>query len=331
MGDNAEYKIMGFRKSEEFEFPGIVNIEVFRGACYCRCIHCPIGSTEPESREERFGLKKIDMGLYKNIISQIARHSHSTVRIHSVGDPLLWEELAEALRFTRECGVKSWVFTCAVTNDKEKLEAICKNTDVVEVSVNSINPEDYEATKGINAFNLVSSNVEWMRHYIDRRKLDTRLLVSKVETSDRQMDEKFVKYWKLSGLVSDAFVRSHHTYNNMIAELPEKGKTKHEPCLVHWARFNISVDGYAVVCFNELFKKEVDPSLVLGDLRSQTIDKVWQGSTLNAIRKAELRGDYSLLDFANSLPCKHCYSCQPLFGNRQTSEYQISQLGEENA
>jgi MoaA/NifB/PqqE/SkfB family radical SAM enzyme len=291
-----------------------------------------VGTTETSRRKERFGNRGMDLALYKKIVAEISQHPHSTVRLHSVGEPLIWKDLIEALRFTRKNNVKSWIFTCTVTENTGLWKAICDNTSVVEISVNSFTTEDYKATKGIDAFQLVSENIRGMHDYIAGKNLDTRLIVSRVESLDKTTDHEFVRYWKSSGLVDDAFVRSHHTYNDMMPELSsEEGRRKHDACLVHWARFNISVDGYAVVCFNELFKAYLDTSLILGDLREQTIDEIWHGLKLTDLRRAELSSNYAHLPFTDTLPCKSCYSCQPLCGDRQTSEYQIKQLEEINA
>lgn len=324
MSKDVDFKSLGFRDREMHEFPNIINIEVYRGDCYCSCVHCPVGTTETGERKKRFGERGMDLILYKKIIEEITQHPHSTIRVHSVGEPLIWENLSEALKFTYDNGVRSWIFTCAATKDTNLLEYICDNTHFIEVSVNSTTKEDYRATKGVDAFEIVSGNIQRMHDYIRDKGLDTRLIASRVESLDKTADEEFVRYWKSSGLVNDVFIRSYHTYNDMLPELADN-QHKHEPCLVHWARFNVSVDGYAVVCFNELFKTHLDPLLILGDLRKQSIAEIWHGKELTALRRAELSGDYSNLPFGESLPCKDCYSCQPLFGNRQTSEYQIRQ------
>lgn len=318
---------MGFPTSQMYEFPNIVNLEVYRGDCPCKCIHCPVGITEPGKRKERFGNKGFDIELYKKIAKEISEHPHSTMRIHSVGEPLMWEKFGELLELTREISVKSWIFTCCVTDDMSILKSICNNIDIVEVSVNSILPEDYRATKGIDAFERVFENIKFMHNFIISKKINTRLIVSRVESLDKTANEDFVRYWKISGLVDDAFVRSYHTYNNLMNKLYiDQPKPKNEPCLVHWARLNINVDGYAVVCFNELFKERLSQSFIIGNLREQKIVDVWHGSELAVIRKAELNNDYSALP----LPCKDCNFCQPLFDNRQTSEHQIKQWSNEN-
>lgn len=328
MNENIDFKSLGFANRELYEFPNIINIEVYRGHCPCNCVHCPVGTTDPIDRPQRFGIGGMDIDLYKKIVSEIKEHTASTVRIHSVGEPLLWDNLTEALKYNADNSIRSWIFTSAVTNKTHLLENICDNTNVVEVSVNSTTTEDYLRTKGTDAFELVSRNIRGMSDYIKRNNLSTRLITSRVQSVDKLRDQEFTDYWKASGLVSDSFVRSYHTYNEMMQELTaEQEQPGHQPCLVHWARFNIGLSGDAVVCFNELFKKELDPSLILGNLKQETIAQIWHGPKLTALRNAELTKDYTDIPFSDRLPCKTCTSCQPLFGNRQTSEHQIKQLG----
>lgn len=324
--NTEHFKALGFAAKEMAEFPNIVNIEVYRGGCPCSCVHCPVGMTDHHDRESRFGKRSIGLELYEKVVREIATHPHSTLRIHSVGEPILWEGLLDALTLAHEYAVRSWLFTSAVTANSTLLEGICENANVVEVSVNSTTPEDYSATKGVNAFRQVCENIAYMHQYIREKELSTRLVVSRVQSSEQGLDEEFIRYWKSSELVHDAFVRSYHTYNDILAQKVPASEQSHQPCLVHWARFNVSVDGYVVVCFNELFKPLVDPSLILGDVRQNSIAEIWHGHPLNSLRQAELRGDYLNLPFGDRLPCKNCTSCQPLGGNRQTSEYQVNQL-----
>ncbi|MCP4368850.1 MAG: radical SAM protein [Deltaproteobacteria bacterium] len=319
-------KPLGFVSTENFEFPRIINIEVFRGTCPCSCVHCPVGATEHKHRKERFGSRSIDLELYKKIIDEISEYSHAVVRIHSVGEPLMWVALGDVLKLHNQ-SIKSWLFTSAVTSDMSLLETICDNTYIIEVSVNSTTPKDYEKTKGVNAFQKVCENISYMHDFIEKNGLPTRLIASRVQSTDKMKDKEFVQYWKSSGLVNDAFVRSYHTYNDLMGELEtEEIPKKHEPCLVHWARFNISVEGYAVVCFNELFREPPNTSLIIGDVKKQTIAEIWQCGRLTSLREAELTGNYSNNSFVDTLPCKDCYSFQPVFGTRQTSEHQIRNI-----
>ena len=318
---------LGFPDERTYTFPNIVNVEVYRGTCPCRCVHCPVGRTLPAERESRFGSKAMSLSLFEKIVHEMAGYSHSALRIHSVGEPLLWNGLIPALEFAQQRAVKTWVFTSAVTEDVSILKAMCACAGIIEVSVNSISAEDYRRTKGIDAFVLVKRNVELMHSFIAGKGTSTRLIVSRVQSARRSDDDEFVAYWKSSGVVHDAFVRTYHTYNDLLSSAEvQPSSVEHQPCLVHWARFNVSVDGDVVVCFNELFRPAVDPSLVLGDVARQSIAEIWHGPRLTALRAAELTGDYSRLDFRDALPCKDCRSCQPLRGGNQTSEYQVKRM-----
>lgn len=327
MNKEIDFASLGFPSLDMYGFPNIINAEVYTGGCPCHCVHCPVGITESARRKERFQERGMSLELYEKIVEEISEHPGSTLRIHSAGEPLMWPDLVEALEMTQAKSVTSWLFTCAVTDSVSLLEAICENTRIIEVSVNSINPEDYRATKGIDAFLKVVKNIKYMNNFIKCNGFPTRLIVSRVQSVDINADEEFVGFWRSSGLVDDAFVRTYHTYNDLLDRLPcDEENRQPRPCLVHWGRLNLSVDGYSVVCFNELFKEHLDPSLILGDVRHQTIAEIWHGSKLTALRSAALRGNYSDLPFSGAVPCEHCSSCQPLHGSGRTSEYQIHRL-----
>ena len=313
------------------DFPAIVNLEVFRGQCPCQCRHCPVGMVEPHERMAQFGLGGMALGLLRKVAVEIAEHPPSILRVHSTGEPLLWPDLSEALEIIRDTGVSAWLFTSAITENRLLLKEICRTMRVIEVSVNSISRTDYALTKGIDAFDHVVENIALMRELIGNQK-DVRLIVSRVQSNDQLADSVFVDYWKNSRLVDDVFIRSMHTYNRLVPGLCANPKEResldegeHEPCLVHWARFNISKSGQAIVCFNELFKPVIHPDLVYGDVNEQSIWEIWHGEKMQAVRSAELGGDYSNPLISKDLPCKNCDCCQPLFGKTgvQTSEYQI--------
>lgn len=322
-----DYRSLGFPSVEMCEFPNIVNVEVYRGTCPCRCVHCPVGIVAPEDRQHRFGAKGVDLRLYRKVIDEVSEYPHALIRMHAVGEPLDWPEIGDALKLHKK-STRFWLFTSAVTRDMSLLEAVCRQLDIIEVSVNSTTKEDYIATKGVNAFATVCRNIQFMREVIDRTGSGTRLIVSRVQSTNKSRDDEFVQHWQNSGLVDDAFVRTYHTYNDLIDDLgTARPQAKHEPCLVHWARFNISADGYAIVCFNELFKEQLHPGLIYGDVSKQRIAQIWQGKELQLLRAAELSGDYASCPFESALPCRNCGNCQPLFGASTTSEHQIQLIG----
>jgi len=325
---DKKLKELGFKSIQQYSFPNIVNVCVIRGKCPCQCVHCPVGLTHISERQVKFGKSVISLQLFKKIVQEMSAFSHSTLRIHGVGEPILWEELLPAIRFASSYNVKIWLFTCLFTEDNTVLEEIAKYCNIIEISVNSFNKENYKKTKGVDAFLLVKHNIEFLRNIVKSKDLSTRIIVSRVESEDKQYDLDFVRYWKKSNLVDDAFIRAYHDYNTM---LKNKFNTKIReivPCLVHWSRFNIDCNGTVVLCFNEFFKrKEQEASLVLGNIEKQTISNIWHCEKLNLIRRAQIEKDYSIVEFADKLPCIDCTSCQPTGKKgRVTSENQIKLL-----
>ena len=321
--ETFKFTELGFPSEDMYRFPNIINLGVYRGDCPCNCVHCPVGITKPTKRKSRFHYDEMDMDLFEKIAEEASSYPTTTIRLHSIGEPLYWTSLPEAMKLTRGKGVRTWLFTSAVTSDTDLLDVIARNIDIIEVSVNSSNSYDYKKTKGIDAFDIVRKNIRYVSAIARRAQRPNRLIVSRVQTKDLEMDQQFVDFWKGTGEVDDAFVRSYHTYNELMGEVPDFGFLQHYPCLVHWGRMNVDTNGDVVVCFNELFKDQMKESLILGNLRDQTIVDVWHGDKLNAIRMAELSGDYSK---APVIPCKNCRSCQPLQGKKQTSEHQVTML-----
>ncbi len=316
------------------QFPAVVNINVLTGKCPCKCVHCPVGQTPVSERADRFGGAEMDLALYKKVVDEIRQKSARTVlRVHSVGEPLFWTNIIDALGYSKHEGVRTWVFSCCLIGGEFPLKQLCENVDILEISVNSTNADDYLKSKGVDGFGVVFGNIRRLSEHIHYSHLSTRLIVSRVQTADPRADGEFVDFWRSTGFVDDAFVRSYHTYNDTLERsihnkesISGADRTAHEACLVHWSRFNIHVDGRVFVCFNELFRRKLREDLVLGDLRDSSIQDIWRGERLQMIREAALSNDYASVTWCNQLPCVTCKHCQPLFGKQQTSEHQIMHL-----
>lgn len=315
----------GFSSEEQYQFPTIINVCIFKGACTANCIHCPVGITEIKDRPHKFGSDSMKLDLFKKIADEISLYPNSTLRIHSVGEPLMWDELEQAVDYAHSKGIITWIFTNAVTKDKKLLETVLLKCTIVEVSVNSFEPIEYKETKGVNSFELVKENIGYMHNFIKDNKLNTRLLLSRVESDDKEYDQQFISYWNATGFAADVFVRSYHSYNSLIEDKIKGNKIV--ACNVHWGRFNVDTNGEVIVCYNELFKgPSMDRSLVLGDLKKQTIQEVWHGDKLAKIRQSQIEGKPELVDFTENLPCNNCTYCQPLFSDAVKSENQIMSI-----
>ena len=322
--NHQKFAELGFDSFQQYRFPNIINVSVVRGDCPCQCVHCPVGMTQPNERHNNFGQTFMSISLFKKIIQEMSAFPHGTLRIHGVGEPILWRELPDALKFAFEKNVRTWLFTCLVTENHSLLKELANYCNIIEISINSIDEDDYKKTKGINAFNKVKKNIELLRSYAWGTNCSPRIIVSRVESENKAYDSEFVSYWKNSTFVDDVFIRTYHDYNTMLENKFNRIREEIIPCLVHWNRFNIDCDGTAILCFNEFFKNEKpDESLLLGNIESNSIEEIWHSDKLNLIREAQLLKDYSIVESAQKLPCVSCTSCQPSGQKTSTSEHQV--------
>jgi hypothetical protein len=321
----------GFTSLQQYRFPRIVNLCVIRGDCPCQCIHCPVGKTTPSERYEKFGKEEISLQLFKKIVAEMSIFHQSTLRIHGVGEPLMWKNLSKGLEFSSNKNVRTWLFTSLITRDILLLEELVSNANIIEISINSFDSDNYKYTKGIEAFSIVENNLNIMREIVQKKNLSTRIIASRVESEDKQYDSEFITHWKKSKLLDDVFIRSYHDYNAIIDNTFQRKQNEILQCLVHWNRFNIDCDGSAVICFNELFRgKSSDSGLIFGNIRDCSICDLWHCNKLNIIRRAQMEKNYSIVNFTKHLPCINCSSCQPSGNLSTTSECQIFALKKEN-
>ena len=265
----------GFRSEEEFNFPNIVTVCVLRGFCTAKCIHCPVGRADIPERLEKFGNKSMEPGLFKKIIDEMSRFKHSTLRVHSVGEPTLWKELPEALKYAKQKAIAVWIFTNAITKNRELLKNLADNCAIIEVSANSFDKKNYLKTKRVDSFELVRENIEYLSGAIKKSNAKNLLLVSRVESRDKEYDRKFIEFWKKTGLVSYSLIRNYLNYTDIIADVNEKKARKIAPCSAHWTRFDIDCDGKAIICFHELLRgRKPSEILVLGDVNKTSIKKI---------------------------------------------------------
>ncbi len=186
----------GFGSEEEYEFPLIINLCVLKGRCPCSCMHCPVGVTPPNERKTKFTSSEMAFSTFTRVVDEAADYPHSMIRIHGVGEPLLWRDLVKSLAYAKTKDVKTWIFTSLATGDRQILGYVANLANIIEVSVNSCDREDYRATKGVDSFDLVKENIGFISSIISKHRPAARLIASRVESGNREHDEMFINFWK---------------------------------------------------------------------------------------------------------------------------------------
>ncbi len=79
-----------------------------------------------------------------------------------------------------------------------------------------------------------------------------------------------------------------------LAELPPLASS---PCRMLWTELTVFWDGQVVPCANVY-----EPDNLLGDLRTQTLDEVWNGPPIQALRRAHLEDAVAQIPVCRSCP-----------------------------
>ena len=278
-------------KYNNVDLPPIINLGILRGACQCRCIHCPVGLVEPSSRADILGRSELDCATFARFCEDI-RHYQTTVRLHAVGEPTLHTRFGDFMQIITDRGLQDrfWLFTCGLIPDLLH-RPIVESFGIIEVSINSVNAWDYHRTKGIDRFADVVLNVNAMRRLALRIDKPARIILTRVASGDED-DEAFTDYWRTQGF--ECFVRSYHSYSGILSSRGDDQGASPAPgpkCLVPWRRLNL--DGTlqpnrltAVDCFNVLFQHphSISGHNIMGQYPDTSLTELWNNTCFGDLR-----------------------------------------------
>jgi hypothetical protein len=302
--------------TKELDFPPIINVGIYRGACQCKCVHCPVGIIDKAIRRKYYGYSEIEPAVLQSFCSEI-KDQKTTARLHAVGEPTLHSQFNQLLQIIRNADLqqKFWIFSNGLFKPG-LIPELVESLGIIEVSINATNEIDYLQTKGIDSYKSVLKNVDGMRDWITKRGLSTRIVLTRVQSSESG-DQEFINFWSKRNF--ECFVRSFHTYSGILhrARISDQPAAHLPKCLVPWRRLNL--DGtilkgqlVAVNCFNILFQHpgKIDTNCVVGRFPDLSLSEIWNGQALQKIRsKLEL----GLPTFT---ACDHCTECLTNVGPR---------------
>jgi hypothetical protein len=295
--------------SHSLDFPQIVNLGIYRGACQCNCVHCPVGLTDKIERKKMYGASEMDIKVFRLFCDEVKNYKTS-IRIHGVGEPTLHSKFTDILEIIRHFRLQYmfWIFTNGLFA-RHLIPELVQSLNIIEVSINSCNSEDYIKSKGTDGFQTVVENVNIMRNWIIKHGLSTRIILTRVQSSKSE-DEKFMAFWSERGF--ECFVRSFHTYSGLLRQQTTHNQVSQDvpKCLVPWRRFNL--DGtisnnilLSVNCFNVLFQEpsKIGSNCIMGQFPTISLMEIWNGSALKKLRHKLKTG------LSTKTECDCCVEC----------------------
>ena len=261
------------------------------------------------------------MGLetFRAVVDQLAPWKPE-LRLFNFGEPLLHPELTAMIRYARTKGVATHIQTNGLLLDEIHCKALIEaGIDYIGVSVNGITEAEYATIRPGCRLADVKENVRLLRATLRQLgasvylHVNAQILAS--ERNDRQADiNRFANYWE--GLPDSLSVSGISLFENVSvmktgrnatvrqAELPRK-QLSAVACSEPFDRLVVKWDGRVTPCC-----VDYDARLVLGQIGRQTLEEIWHGAALAALRLlvSEKRYESSAL----------CRSCPKLYSTEFT-------------
>lgn len=297
--------------TEEFETVEVgldnvlLQLEV-TNACNHKCYFCPNSESIRQT-------KIMDYEFARKIMYDCAQFLGQGKKIcfHMNGEPLLYRQLPELIRYSKELGYEYAFVTTngSLATDEMLVNIFEAGLDSIKFSINAGTKETYLKIHGKDDFEKAVHALEFSAAYRKESGKDFKIFVSCVATKDNYEElESFNAYAKkycdeivfyypcgyagqnnklahelrcdLSGLAINAF-EIKHTY----------------PCSVLWNSINVTCEGFLSLCCSES-----DNRLIVEDLHELCVKDAWLGRKMQTIRRLHLEGKIQ------NMPCFSCIS-----------------------
>lgn len=277
----------------ERAFPVDVIVEPI-ARCNLACVMCP----QPRLERPR---GEMDFAVFRRIVDEIARTSPATrLWLALMGEALLLgEKLIRFIRYAKGRGLEHvHLNTNACLMDRAMADRLIESgVDEIIVGLDAHTAPTYAAIRVGGDFDRTVANVEYLLERIRAGRLRRPAVVMQFIVMDRNAHEvePFRARWLARGATVKIRPRLGWGAGVAADNLRRRGLARDFPC--PWLNRTVSIhwSGRFAQCDGD-YEGRYSP----GDIRTQTIQEVWDGP-LAERRRRHLRGDFS-----HPL-CQQCY------------------------
>jgi radical SAM protein with 4Fe4S-binding SPASM domain len=266
---------------------------------YCN-LACPICPHSQMRREVGYMRPE----LFRRIVEQAAPELEFAY-LHHLGESLFHGQVGELVRAGRATGAAMGLSTNATFLDERKARALLESgIDFLVISLDGATAETYERVRVGGALAVTARNV---RRFLELRRTlgaATDVVVQLIVTPlNRHEVERFAAEWRGAG--AQVMIKQARDWAGQVV-MPglRAPSVLRAPCKMLWTELTVLWDGAVVPCAN-VYEREN----LLGDLSRQSLDEVWNGAPLQALRAAHLADAVDEIRVCGTCP-RHAFDHQ---------------------
>ena len=292
--------IFNILKKRKEIFPKILSIE-FTSACNAKCIMCP----QPEMDRKK---ENMSFDVLQKVVDDCKGKPLKKINLFWMGDSTVDKNMIEKIRIIRKNlpNVKLYLSTNAQLLSEKRSRILLEEDllDVINFDIDGLNKNTFEGIRVKLDFDIVTKNVKYFLNYKKELKKsvpETRVTIIDMKPTKDEVSG-FIAYW--SSLADKVDVNHYNTWGGTQDELNyDDGHIKDEhhakltestgsgfdfACTHPWEEMVVGADGrIGLCCLDHELNEQV------GDVKSNSIEEIWQGDVINSYRTKMLNLDYS--------------------------------------
>ena len=277
--------------------------------CNLKCPLCPTG----------VGLKRrrgdMSLELFETILAKLKKAKPLLLTLHLAGEPLLAPNLTRMVELAREAGMQTTLSSNGTLLTEEMSQKL------IDSGLQSLRL-DFCAEK--DHFEKVRFGSSWEKVYANiigllslKLKTEAQLpmvRIKDVSTWGLSKQEQKMRMDKLQALFEEFPIdgydglgplQVHNWAGTFASEHEDPEHHAEDDCRIHpcthlWTSMAVTYDGLVVPCCRDL-----EAECVLGDLKTQELDDIWNGEEILKLRKAMTDGDVSGVPLCRSCSKVH--------------------------
>jgi radical SAM protein with 4Fe4S-binding SPASM domain len=286
----------GFQGILRPEFPSQILVDA-EERCNLKCLHC---RNAEMSEMDGFGNTSLDPEINRKFIDEVAEKGEGIcqyIRYSGQGETMLHPQIFDLLSYAKSrLKIPVNLTTNGTLLDEKRIIRLLEmGVDMVDISIDAHKDETYAKIRG-GKLEITRRNVLNLIRLRNAGGFKCWIVVSFIEQPLNQGEsENFKKFWQDAG-ANYVVIRQMHSCAGA-----KPGFDRHQndryPCLWPWERLVIGASGEVRYC-----PADWEHGSVLANLRTATLEEIWQGKEMKQLRQAHMDNDFSQHSFCGKCP-----------------------------